>query len=205
MRPTLNTDISLRLFYKNQTRQKILKAARRCFYHNGFDRTSINDIADLAKISRATVYLHFQGKKNLLRELIGEALAEQVKRYQQLLLLPSPVQDDHVREWVSGFVKTLIKETRVIGQFHVVLSQEPDALKHLFENRIIEIRTLGERYAAFRIPDLDSDEGRRSLQECLFMLYLIESFVRYADQGDEAMFSSGIDLLTEKLASMLRR
>jgi hypothetical protein len=37
------------------------------------------------------------------------------------------------------------------------------------------------------------------------MLYLIESFVRYADQEDEAMFSSGIDLLTEKLASMLRQ
>jgi len=202
----LNTDnISLRQSYKNQTRQKILKAARRCFYHNGFDRTSMSDIADLAKVGRATVYLHFEGKKELLRELIGENLTEQVKRYQHLLRLPTPIQDKDVREWVSGFVKTLIKETRIVGRFHVVLSQDRDALKQIFENRIIEIQALGERYPAFRIPDMDSDEGRHSLQECLFMLYMIESFVRYADQEDEAMFSSGIDLLTEKLASMLRR
>jgi AcrR family transcriptional regulator len=165
----------------------------------------MSDIADLAKVGRATVYLHFEGKKELLRELIGENLSEQLKRYQQLLHLPTPVQNENVREWLSGFVATLIKKTRVAGQFHVVLSQDRDALKQLFENRIAEIQALGERYSAFRIPDLNSEEGRRSVQECLFMLYMIESFVRYVDQEDEAMIASGIDLLTEKLASMLRR
>ena len=203
---TLNTEnTSLRQSYKAQTRRAILKAARRCFYHNGFDRTSMIDIAIAAKVSRATLYLHFQGKKELLHDVIGENLSEQVKRYQDLIDLPDPIRDEDVRKWVSGFVQMLMKETRVIGQFHVVISQDRDALNQIMENRILEIHALGQRYAAFRIENLDSEEGRQSLHECLFMLYMIESFVRYGDQGDEVMFSSGIDLLTKKLASMLRR
>jgi len=76
---TLNTEnTSLRQSYKAQTRRAILKAARRCFYHNGFDRTSMIDIANAAKVSRATLYLHFQGKKELLHDVIGKNLSEQV-------------------------------------------------------------------------------------------------------------------------------
>jgi AcrR family transcriptional regulator len=206
MMPILNMEnTSLRQSYKDQTRRTILKAARRCFYHNGFDRTSMIDIANSATVSRATLYLHFKGKKELLHDVIGENLSEQVKRYQALLHLPEPIRDEDVRDWISAFVQMLMKETRVIGQFHVVIAQDRDALKQIVDNRIVEIHALGKRYPAFRIEDVDSDEGRRSLNECLFMLYMIESFVRYGDQGDEAMFASGIDLLAEKLAAMLRR
>jgi AcrR family transcriptional regulator len=61
------------------TRERILKAAFERFSHYGFRRTSMEDIAGQAGISRAALYLQFRNKEEIFRslsqELHDEALA----------------------------------------------------------------------------------------------------------------------------------
>jgi AcrR family transcriptional regulator len=65
---------------KNQTRQLILKAARRLFAQKGMEESTIRDIAREAGVSPASVVVHFKSKTALLEEALNRdiegALAE---------------------------------------------------------------------------------------------------------------------------------
>jgi AcrR family transcriptional regulator len=55
-------------------RFEILYAARELFVEKGFDRVSMEDVAEKVKISKAAVYLYFPSKAELFLETIGQAV-----------------------------------------------------------------------------------------------------------------------------------
>lgn len=57
------------------TRNRIVEAADRLFYRQGFDRTSFADIADAVGISRGNFYYHFKSKDEILDAVIAQRLA----------------------------------------------------------------------------------------------------------------------------------
>ena len=59
-----------------RTRQFIMDAFTALLKKEPFDKISINEIADLANINRATFYLHFVDKYALLDEFIDELLKD---------------------------------------------------------------------------------------------------------------------------------
>jgi AcrR family transcriptional regulator len=56
----------------NNTRDRILQAALDLFLQQGIRKTSIDDVADRAGVTRVTVYRHFSDRE----QLIGEAFLE---------------------------------------------------------------------------------------------------------------------------------
>ncbi|MDO4745166.1 MAG: TetR/AcrR family transcriptional regulator [Bacillota bacterium] len=58
--------VSRREANKIKCRQDILKASRRLFKEKGYDDTMIDDVADKAGISKATLYNYFPNKESLL-------------------------------------------------------------------------------------------------------------------------------------------
>jgi AcrR family transcriptional regulator len=68
-------------------RDQILSAAREVIGENGYDQSSVDQIARRAGLSRSTVYEYFSSKEEILRgcfaarrELIGEELARRIDR-----------------------------------------------------------------------------------------------------------------------------
>jgi AcrR family transcriptional regulator len=59
-----------------RTRRRILEAAGRCFADLGFAKTTVEEIARRAAVSKALVYVHFRGKEELL-EAVFEATLEE--------------------------------------------------------------------------------------------------------------------------------
>ncbi|HDR06187.1 MAG TPA: TetR/AcrR family transcriptional regulator, partial [Candidatus Coatesbacteria bacterium] len=53
-------------------RRLILEAAGRLFYRYGFRKTSLDDIARECRISKKTIYQHFDGKDELVRAVLFE-------------------------------------------------------------------------------------------------------------------------------------
>ena len=53
-----------------QTRQRIVDAAYACFWRSGFTRTSIDSIADRAKLTKRTIYSYYQSKDDLLASVL---------------------------------------------------------------------------------------------------------------------------------------
>jgi len=53
-----------------KTRERIIEAADKEFYQQGFNHTSFADIADVVNISRGNFYHHFKSKDELLKAVI---------------------------------------------------------------------------------------------------------------------------------------
>ncbi len=114
---------------KAATQQRILDASAKLFVERGYDGTTIADVAELAGVSRATVFWHFSDKAGLFREAFSflvrpfrdslernlEALApekrlvEQIGHYQNMVreheqtikaLITWIVETPALRDWV---------------------------------------------------------------------------------------------------------
>jgi AcrR family transcriptional regulator len=59
-----------------RTRQRILDAAAQCFAASGFSRTTVEQIATGAGVSKALVYHHFRAKEAIFEELLERTLTE---------------------------------------------------------------------------------------------------------------------------------
>src|SRR5579871_2140230 len=55
-------------------RQEILRTAARLFQQQGYDATSMNDVAAALKLSKGGLYHHFQSKDEILFDLMNHAM-----------------------------------------------------------------------------------------------------------------------------------
>lgn len=66
-----------------ETRNRIVEAAYESFWRSGFIRTSVDGIAERAKVTKRTVYAYFRSKDDLLAAVLAhyrELAAERLKR-----------------------------------------------------------------------------------------------------------------------------
>src|SRR5664279_5593899 len=59
---------------RQEPRQEILRAAARLFQQQGYDATSMNDVAAALKLSKGGLYHHFQSKDEILFHIMSDAM-----------------------------------------------------------------------------------------------------------------------------------
>jgi AcrR family transcriptional regulator len=67
------------------TRRRILDAAYELFYRKGFGRVGIDEVAAFAKVTKRTLYYHFESKDALLADMLdrhSELALERVRKYE---------------------------------------------------------------------------------------------------------------------------
>jgi AcrR family transcriptional regulator len=107
---------------RSRKRQAILTAARALFCAEGYAATSVDAIAALAEVSKATVYAHFPSKN----ELLTEVLLSMAEGYLPVsdALLDRPV-DEGLR-WLADRLVGLITSPEGLTIYRVILTQAPD-------------------------------------------------------------------------------
>jgi|SRR5579863_1632731 len=68
------------------TRQSIIDAAYELFYRKGYGRVSVDAIADLAKVTKRTLYYHFRSKDELLAAMLEsqhELARARIRKYER--------------------------------------------------------------------------------------------------------------------------
>ncbi len=102
----------------DQKREDIVKAAIQEFDNNGFQKTSMDQVAKTANVSKRTVYNHFPSKEALFTEITAimweQGLAATAYQYQQEL--PLDVQLTAIAEQEMALLKssTFISVSRLI-------------------------------------------------------------------------------------------
>ena len=66
--------------YTEATRRALLDAATDLFVERGFARTSLDDIAGVARVTKGAIYHHFPGKTGVLEALLDELEAAENAR-----------------------------------------------------------------------------------------------------------------------------
>ncbi|TGM91087.1 TetR/AcrR family transcriptional regulator [Leptospira licerasiae] len=56
-------------------KESILQAAMQCFFSKGFEKTSVQDIADAAGLTKGGIYFHFESKEEIRDTLIQNFLS----------------------------------------------------------------------------------------------------------------------------------
>jgi len=73
----MSSTLSLRERHALETRTAILAAARTAFANDDFRRTSLDEIAAAAQVSKGAVYHHFANKRSLFRAVYEELAREE--------------------------------------------------------------------------------------------------------------------------------
>lgn len=97
--------IPLRKQQKNYTRQRLIQVSRELFVKNGTQATGIDDIARAAGTSRATVYTHFAGKQDIIRELLSEMWDQALMMSEAFDALPD-ASETSVKAWMVKIFDT---------------------------------------------------------------------------------------------------
>lgn len=167
------TDERLGGFTDQERRQLIFKAAVRCFQRHGVRRTTMDDIADEAKVSRQTVYNYFDNKRTLVAEVIFDESRRINARALAKLDLALPA-DELLVEAEMQLIASALKSSYVDSMLH------PDAL-----GVIADLVDRSERVAAVQreywYPILDTLASRGEIAPDLDFNEAIEwlTFVHY--------------------------
>ena len=100
--------------YKNEVRERIIKAAIESFSRTGFDRTKMDDIAKRLDLSKGTLYLYFKSKEDLFHAICGYYLFELKKQMptfgrREDVLLDAERMYDYFRRLEVGNEKVMLE------------------------------------------------------------------------------------------------
>lgn len=114
--------------HKDQTRQKIIDAARKLWKTKGYNGAGVDKIMAEAGLTRGGFYAHFKSKEDLLSEALGENLLKDGIRTWMKMGITDPREHrkralnwylslDHVKDAASGCpLTTLSQEAPRLGE-----------------------------------------------------------------------------------------
>src|SRR5258708_32932681 len=92
-----------RALAKQQTRAKVLAAARRLFSEQGYEGATIRDIAAAAGMSTRAVFANFSDKADLFGEIMMTDLASLGDAVREAANQGGSVQDRPLRTFTAGY------------------------------------------------------------------------------------------------------
>jgi AcrR family transcriptional regulator len=111
---TLSRPPTRRALAKQQTRQKVLAAARRLFSEQGYEGATIRDIAAAAGMSTGAVFANFTDKSDLFREIMVDDMQALHAAMCDAAARGRTIEDALLKIFVAGytFYKTRLQLAR---------------------------------------------------------------------------------------------
>jgi AcrR family transcriptional regulator len=109
-----------------RTQQRVLDAALEAFGESGYDRTTLDRVAELAGCSRITIYQYFSGKDDLFRRLATQ-VANQMGAAIEVLDTISPDNAGHAAllAWISRLADIEARYEPILRAFEAAAANDP--------------------------------------------------------------------------------
>jgi AcrR family transcriptional regulator len=184
---------TLREAQKQFTRQRLLDAAAASFEEKGYARTTIDDIVSGAGATRATFYLHFGAKGDIVREFMETIWTDVSDVYDGLGAAVASADRAALREWFGStfrYWETLRPFAHVREEAMMLDPELRRVSDSTFEIGVAAIvKAVQERYG------YDEDEARARATLVLAQLEMVfRRWMLYGWESDEDVI---IDIVTE--------
>lgn len=119
--------MTLREQQKQQTRRSLLECAKGLFVERGYAAVTIDDVVSAAGCSRATFYLHFSGKPEVLQKIGAETMAQRAAAvYEDLdAVLESGSRADFIA-WMRRAVAWFEANQAILPAWDEAVAIEPE-------------------------------------------------------------------------------
>ncbi|WP_233576214.1 TetR/AcrR family transcriptional regulator [Saccharopolyspora rhizosphaerae] len=171
---------TLRQQQKQRTRTALLETARRLFVERGYAAVTIDDITSDVGCSRATFYLHFSGKPDVLRRISAETAQQRaVSVYADLDEVLGTGTRAEFTAWLRHAVEWFEENRDILPVWDEAVALEP-SFRPIAAEAVAELPAAMPRYLQ-RWGEARSDEAR--LRVGLLVTQLERFFTRWAVQG----------------------
>jgi TetR/AcrR family transcriptional regulator, mexJK operon transcriptional repressor len=146
---------------------RLLDAASKFFMEQGFEATSMGEIARYARASKETFYRHFPGKEELFRAVVIRG-ARIVAGELSAVLLTHETPEKALAAFGELFLDRIVSKGYI--SFHRIMMMERERFPELIQSlraagreqvRASLIRYLGEQVARGRLRKMDTAVGAR--------------------------------------------
>ncbi|MBP2189534.1 AcrR family transcriptional regulator [Nocardia goodfellowii] len=174
------TKPSLRDEQKLQTRAKLIDGAKALFSSQGYAAVRVDDIAAAVGCSRATFYLHFTGKLDVLRAVAEQSTAPSALHFYEDLdrVLDTGSRAEFVG-WMTRAIEWFQEYKDLLPAWDEATALEPE-FREIAKQGILALPNAMTSYLA-RWPDDRQDEARLRVE--LLVAQLERFFTRWAMQG----------------------
>ncbi|MFE2062031.1 TetR/AcrR family transcriptional regulator [Streptomyces sp. NPDC059467] len=178
---------------RGNTRQRIQDVALELFAEQGYEKTSLREIAERLDVTKAALYYHFKTKEEILVSVFED--------------LTQPIQD--LIEWGKGQPHTLETKQEIVRRYSQALTEAEPLFRFMQENQatVRELRigdTFKDRMRGLRNILMDPDAPLTDQVRCVSALFTLHAgmFIMQDIEGDpqkkrEAALEVAVDLVTQ--------
>lgn len=160
--------MSIREEKKQKTKQAILDSAVALFSTNGFENTSIEELAKVAGVGKGTVYGYFQTKKEILHAFCDYELEQIHKELVRQANPDAPVLEQMLTIYMTEFKH--VTKNKEFGRIFMRQTVFPD------ENDLQDHTEIEDKYFQLLFPILEKAKARGELREDIELLHIAAHF-----------------------------
>ncbi|NGO14848.1 TetR/AcrR family transcriptional regulator [Streptomyces sp. HC44] len=178
---------------RGDTRQRIQDVALELFAEQGYEKTSLREIAERLDVTKAALYYHFKTKEDILISLFRD--------------LTKPL--DELIEWAKGQPHTLETKQKVLRRYSEALSDAAPLFRFVQENQAtVRELSIGETFKDRMLAMVEiikqPDAALTDQVRCISALFTMHAgmFALKEVEGDpedkrKAVLEVAIDLMTQ--------
>jgi len=116
---------------KEEVRIHIVGVARKIFTRNGFRKTTMEEIAEVSRKGKSSIYYYFKSKEEIFRAVVEKEAHELKERLDRIIM-----KKDSPVEKLKAYMLFRLHYVKTLGNFYAALNEE--SLSHM--DFILEIR-----------------------------------------------------------------
>jgi AcrR family transcriptional regulator len=178
---------------RGNTRQRIQDVALELFAEQGYEKTSLREIAERLEVTKAALYYHFKTKEEIIVSLFAD--------------LTKPIKD--LIEWGKGQPHTLETKHELLRRYSQALSEAAPLYRFMQENQAtVRELQIGESFKD-RIKDLrdiiidpdaplaDQVRGASAIFTLHAGMHFLQDLEGDPEEKREAVLGVAVDLITQ--------
>ena len=128
----------------DDTRARIQQVAVELFAEQGYDKTSLREIAERLDVTKAALYYHFKSKEDIVRSLVEDYIG----------------QVDALIAWAKTQPRTPETRGEILSRYVQIVADGSDVFRMLHHNQAAVNSLAGAKERGERVPGADDRAGR---------------------------------------------
>jgi AcrR family transcriptional regulator len=190
--------LSLRDEQKRLTRRRLIEGALAAFERKGYAATTIDDIVAEANASRATFYLHFKSKADVVL-VMTERLGRRWRELYLELTSTGRLSRDQLRAWLDAMVDNYEDNRTGLDALSQAIAVEPEVAEVNLANNRESLEVMAD--SIVRWQGGDREDAR--IRAALLLAQMDRFFHLWVIRGIPFDRERAIDTLTDQWLSVL--